>query len=288
MKIEYFNTLDEKKAYSLITINPSLAKTRYENYIEKYYRDYYIYPYYIKVLIMLGEDKKAIEVLNNVKNMYINDLAFLKEHKKLEYFERFIKLSELKILSYQERYEEFYNFYYNNFYKLKDFRLKFAILYCKSKMEILDEHDYEENKYFFQQIIKYDEQAFLKHTKKHLFGYAEVMDESMFVSSFPINEVIKEVKKYIGSGKQLYIDHFIDEYVFKYDGCGRSKNCNKVEDYFKVFTFHNTDEIFAMYPVSNCQYLPYIDLNYLISSKEDNKVKRMTQIEKFNKRYQKK
>ena len=42
-----------------------------------------------------------------------------------------------------------------------------------------------------------------------------------------------------------------------------------------------------MYPSLNCENLPYIDLNYLKQNinEENTKVKKISQIDKFNQRY---
>ena len=72
-------------------------------------------------------------------------------------------------------------------------------------------------------------------------------------------------------------------YVFKYDNCG--KHDNKIANYFKIICFHNTQDYITMFPCSNCENLPYVDLNYLVNSNDIPKVKTLSQIEKFNKRY---
>ena len=106
----------------------------------------------------------------------------------------------------------------------------------------------------------------------------------MFVSKFPINKVLEEIKKYIPSDKRIYNGFYQDTYIFKYDYCG--KDDNKAADYFKVICFHNTSDFITMCPSTNCQYLPCIDLNYM--AKEKPKQKQLSQIEKFNKRYRNK
>ena len=40
-----------------------------------------------------------------------------------------------------------------------------------------------------------------------------------------------------------------------------------------------------MFPCADCENLPYVDLNYLINTNNISKVKTLSQIEKFNKRY---
>ena len=56
-------------------------------------------------------------------------------------------------------------------------------------------------------------------------------------------------------------------------------------DYFKVFCFNdNNNNIISMCPSNHCECLPYVDLNYL-KENDKPKVKTISQIEKFNRRY---
>ena len=74
-----------------------------------------------------------------------------------------------------------------------------------------------------------------------------------------------------------------DMYVFKYDSCG--KDNYKIVNYFKVICFEGTSQIITMYPASDCEKLPYIDLNYMKTKEDTPKIKVLTQREKFNTRY---
>ena len=56
-------------------------------------------------------------------------------------------------------------------------------------------------------------------------------------------------------------------------------------NYFQVVTLHGTNNIITMYPATSCEYLSYIDLNYLKKDKKNAKTKTRSQIEKFNARY---
>ena len=75
-----------------------------------------------------------------------------------------------------------------------------------------------------------------------------------------------------------------DTYIFKYDGCGRDND--RLVDYFKVVTFKNSKDIITMCPSCDCEEFSHVDLNYL-NDKEEQKVKKISQIDKFYKRYYK-
>ena len=71
-------------------------------------------------------------------------------------------------------------------------------------------------------------------------------------------------------------------YVFRYDECGTSKK--GPVDYIKVFTFNDTNDFITMYPCKDVERLSYVDLNYM-RKVNNTKVKRRSQIDKFNKRF---
>ena len=75
-------------------------------------------------------------------------------------------------------------------------------------------------------------------------------------------------------------------YYFKYDNCGRYNS--KTQNFIKVVCIDKTNNIITMYPISYCQDLQYIDLNYMV--KEDNYEdlkKEDDRIAKFYKRFNK-
>ena len=278
----YFNTLEFKKALSLMGKDPKEAKARYEEYIMKYPNDYSAYIKYASVLIRLGDSKKAAEVLNYVEKTYINDEIFLKEKEKVEYVDTNLVINRLKILSYEERYEEFYKLYQAHKHKIKSSELDIAVFYAQKKLGI----EYSEtpiHQYIFRQIIEYNEEDFKNHIQKHLIDSTESSEDerSMFVSGFEIDKVIEEVKKYIPSDKSLYTGLYQDTYIFKYDYCG--KDGNHITDYFKVVCFHNTNHFITTCPTLNKGNLPFVDINYI--KEEKPKQKTLSQIEKFNRRY---
>ena len=192
---------------------------------------------------------------------------------------------KLRLLSYQEKYNELYQYCLNHLQEIKDSDLNRTFFYSKKKVGMIDFNRREKNSYIFRQIIKYEESDFLEHIKRHLADYNKDSDEPnacIFSSNFPIEDILKEIKKYIPSDKRLYPSDFDNLYTFKYDGCGKVNN--KTTDYFKVICFHNTQDIITFYPATDCEELPYIDLNYLNTNK-NTKVKRLSQTEKFNQRY---
>lgn len=155
-------------------------------------------------------------------------------------------------------------------------------------MGLIKETRDEINRYLYKQINEYDINDFYDHIKKHLYDCStEFSEESWdkFFEDFPLKEIINESKKYIPSNKCLYKGFYTSVYVFKFDNCGKVNN--KTVDYFKIICLENNSNFITMYPADECKYLPYIDLNYLKQENELPKIKRLSQIEKFNQKYNK-
>ena len=139
--------------------------------------------------------------------------------------------------------------------------------------------------YLLRQVIEYRESEFLKHIKKHIVDSNDLIDktnESVFAAEFNIIEIIEEIKKYIPSELGLCYGFLDNIYTFKYDECGRVNN--KIVNYFQVVTLHDTCELITMFPVDYGEFLPYVDLNYMNKTNLP-KVKRKSQIDKFNQRF---
>ena len=280
---KYYNTLEYKKALHLVGKDPMEAKKRYEDYIEKYPTDYSAYLIYAAVLIKLKATVMAEKVLDYVEAEYQNDAEFCYQKDKVEYIDSRLVLNRLKILLYEERYDEFYDLYLDNKEKIDPQEVEVALFYVKKQLGMLKKEDRSSYRYIFRQIIDYSEKDFKNCVKYHLIDDTEtnINDKSMFVSGFELDKVLAEVKKYIPSENCIYSGFYQDAYIFKYDYCG--KDNNKAVDYFKVVCLHNTSDIISMCPSLRCENLPSVDLNYVKDEKP--KQKTLSQIEKFNRRY---
>ena len=288
-KKRYFNKWEFQQAFALSKKNPLEARLKYEEYLEKYPKDYTTFPYYSSILILLGELDEAEKILDYIVKKYKSDLKFMKQLDKVDFLERYTAYDRLKIFCYRKRYKEFIDFYYQNYEKLKDFDLKGVLFFCNSRKGKIDKNMSNNQSYLFKQMLEYRECDFFDHIKKHLADYNEYDEEinsNVFVPNFPIKQIIEEVKSKIPSKEGLHNGFFETSYIFKYDQCGRENN--KLVDFFKVVCFNDTNEFITICPVTGYEFAPYIDLNYIKENKDEFvKVKRKSQIDKFNKRYKK-
>ena len=288
MKYKYFNDAEFQYAQNIIETNPFEAKTRFENYLNKFPNDYYARAYYVLLLIRIGKINYAVNQYNYISNKTKYDESFYQSDKRTNGFSYIMALAKAKILACTEQFQELYDFYNNNKI-LFDNRGDTSLLsyFCRSKLGLIDKNDINENApYRFLQVVDYNYDRFLNHIKKHQATYNmdEILsNQSQFSNDFPIDEVLNEINKYIPSDKMLCLGLFDDGYYFKYNNCGHVNS--KSTNFFKVSTFHNTHDYITMYPVTDCDNLPIIDLNYLILEQSTTKVKKISQIDKFNKRF---
>lgn len=288
MKNKYFNTFEFKSAIELLEKNPELSKLKFEEYLKKYPSDYSAYTYYVSCLITLGYFEEAEKHFEYLKKQNFIDNILNCELKKVKLLQNNIVFSYIKLLCYQHKYEEMYHFCLENFSIVENIGLSSAFFYCKKKLNMIDNSLRYGEKYLYRQIIDYKESDFIDHIKKHLQNFNKDLDNpnyTIFSYDFPIREIIETIKNFMPSYKRLFVGFYDDTYVFKYDCCGRVNN--KTTNYFKVICFHDTSNIITMYPCLNCENLPYIDLNYLKQNinEENMKVKKRSQIDKFNQRY---
>ena len=285
MKKTFFDAWELNQAMDLMDQNPLIANYKLQEYIKKYPKDYSAKICYIATLISLRNLTEAEKELEDLESLLKQDEYLKNKVRKKTKIKLNIISSRLRLLSYQEKYEDLYNFYYKHIMDVKDLEINVnpLIFYCKKKLNMLDPNKRDSNTYIFKQIVRYEEKDFLEHLKKHLTNYDSSKNAYIFNNDFPIEKILTEIKKYIPSENCLYPYLYADAYIFKYDACGTDKD--KVVDYFKVICLHNTSDIITMCPVSGHENWPHIDLNYLNEEKEKPKKRTLSQIDKFNKRY---
>lgn len=284
MNKNHFNVWEFKQVLDLAEKDPISARVLYEEYLKKYPDDYSAYTYYCSNLITLGELELAEKVLNYVEKEYVKKNSFNKKYR-IEKFEYNLFFVRIKLLSYQEKYEELYKLCVKNISRVVDKSLNSVWFYSKKRTGRLNDEKRDVNSYLFKQIVRYEESDFYKHIEKHLSSYNENVDvpnSTVFEENFPLKEVVEEIKKYIPSDKRLFLGFYDDIYYFKYDECGRENK--KLVNYFKVVCLHNSQDFITMCPMNCDENLPYIDLNYM-KKEEPSKVKRLSQIDRFNQRY---
>lgn len=288
MKNKYYDMWEFKSILDLMQTAPLEAVQRFEKYIQEFPLDYSVFPYYVSSLISVGQFEKAEEVYNYAVEAMQNDrkwLHYLKKYEsreKIEHLTRNYLLTKIRLLSNEERYLELNNLLEEHNDIVPALEINSVVFHTKCRSGVLDGESRDKPTYLFRQIVEYDEEDFLDHIKKHLYDFCDDVFGAVFCKDFPINEVLKELKKYMTSENATYLSYYDDSYFFRYDNCGKNNmvKCN----YFKVVCFHNTQNIITIFPISDSYKLPVIDLNYM-KIDEKSPVRKLSRIDKFNKRY---
>ena len=287
MPNKYFNENEFQYALDTIDKNPFEAKVLFDKYLDKFPKDYYARAYYVILLERLDYIDLAIDEYKMAIDISLQDPLFDINTKRKRAFKCIMALAKIKILASKGKYQKLIDYYEKNI-DLFDRRddTNYLLYYSKAKLGLLDQENIINGPYRFLQSVNYSEERFKKHITKHQDAYninEENSSKNVFFREFPINEVILEIKKFIPSSKRLCPGLYDNVYYFKYDNCGRING--KSTNYFKVITFYNTDELITMYPTNEVYPNIVEELNYIKFNKDDSKVKRLSQIEKFNKKF---
>lgn len=132
--------------------------------------------------------------------------------------------------------------------------------------------------YTERQMVSYRDDDALRHITKHHITNANT---SAFYENIDVNEVYEYAKEKIKEETAIY-DSMFDKYIIKYNNIGFNvKNGDNVNQ-LTILTLPDTDKIITMYPCDGSESIFTIEE---FEPKEKPKVKKLSQIEKFNKKY---
>ncbi len=155
--------------------------------------------------------------------------------------------------------------------------------YLRFKLGLLKASEYQTKTYLFQQIIDYDIERAANHIQKHIASIEK--GNGTFIRSIHLADFLEQIQKKLPNEKHFNTLYFSNKYCFK------SSNLGYIDgDYInlsEVITLDDTNQIITMYPLKNIDNIPVIDISAPILEGEPNKIKRKSQIEKFNERYKK-
>ena len=284
---KFFDYKSSRNIEKLMEIDAYKAIELYEQYLEHYPEDYSSHERYLSLLIKVGYYDKAFEVLKYLEVMvYDGKLKNVKDGRNKYVLMKNIVFAKLRLLVHTGKYNEAYTYINQNVDLVNMHNLEnipAIIFYLKTRLGTTNQTREEQKCYLFSQLAEYNEEAFIEHAKRHIEGYTDEEGiTAYFKADFPLEKVFEEVKKHYSLDKRISRGITNDEYYFKYDGCGHQNGVSC--DYFIVVTFANNPHYVTMFPEPDAYKYPYVDLNYM---KEDqkSKVRKLSQIEKFNQRY---
>lgn len=142
--------------------------------------------------------------------------------------------------------------------------------------------------YIKSQIIDYNPDKALKHIQEHFITTSEDKTKSYFNNNIDLDYLFKIIKTNIDNKKKVNTDEILEVHYFSISNIGNFKN--NVCNFLKVVVIPNTNDIITMYPTCEVDYdyITEINIDYSkLLKREHSKVKRMSQIDKFNARYNK-
>ena len=283
MKVNYWNIIERGKIDAIRYSNPEEAIRRYEKYIEKYPRDYEAKIFCASVYITIKEFDYAYDILEATKKEFRSNRKVIENQDVLDYLEEITIKQEMRYYAYTEQLYKLYDLFFELTEDQKN-KLDYVKFYCYSKLGYISAEDESNLKsYTKRQILSYDENLFREFINIHRYGYNENLDEQsdkIFDRDFPFEKVLEEVKRKLDYEKCICNSYNTDQYVFKYDVCGKDNGVS--QNYFKVICLHNTNNILTIFPASECERLDYVDLNYLNKKHVSS---RPSQIDKFYKKF---
>lgn len=300
MVYQFYSEKEFKWATATINTDPREAERRLIQYIGRWDKDRSAYIAYARILILLDNLDEAEITSEKIEKLIRDARDENRDNPDSIYKDEDELLGiKIRILGFREKYEELYEFYNNNFWRLKslDEDIESVMFWCKKQLGLLDSTRRVGHSYKFRQIIQYSESDFREHIKGHLSRSDDTRDLSYydlcaFGSEFPLEKILEEIKKQIPNSNRLNPNSPVNKYVFKYPRCGKVDG--KVVDYFQVIAFHNTSDILTMYPSPNdlCKSQPYIiDLSQLEEAPPSSPYSKKlrpegpSRIDRFNKRF---
>ena len=249
-----------------------------------------------------------IKKANKFLEMYPDDLSVYymrgKAERELKNYEAAIKDFEIVYNADDKTnalVELFYLYYFTEKYSkamdllpiiekrnaISNDKLKVIKLVLKNKLELMTIKDnFELNDYQSFQIADYSYRETLKHLKNH--KKEEDNEKSQFNDNINLDYLLSKLRKFIKEENRYNMKSSLDIYYFGLSGIGFDRN-GDVSNYIKVVVIPGTNNIITAYPVSSvdCEVVNIdYDRNKMFSKTSD-KQKTLSQIEKFNKRYNK-
>ena len=306
-QLEEINT-DKKELKNNIKYYLALANFDLENYYEtiEYLQELLsnetkigYYNFIVNTYSRLKDFDNAFKYVEEMKNkqdcfndeieLLYGNIYFMKQEyeKALEYYNNVITKNKT---SYRDAiYKKICVYIKNNNYekvlelieelKKYDVNKKYRYLYDNNSVELLcnkrlgKDISSEGNTYTERQIIKYSKEKTLKHMAFHKEMNKNKTLHSVFNDNVDLEELYNYALLNINEDN-FYYNNFMDIYLLDYPNVGIVND--KQVNYIEVITFPNTKQIITIFPYNK---------SIKEKRKENTKVKQMSRIDKFNKKY---
>jgi len=245
-----------------------LAKLALEKYLEDYPRNSYGLKEYASILRQEGDILQALSLLSESEEV---SLHIIKERIFC-----YIGMEEYE-LALKEVYKILETSQARNY--LESF--------CKVKLGICDASDLRF--YTARQAFHYSEEEALQHIKKHTRKRAKGNSGYCYFSpDISIEEIYHNIRNLLPDAQSIITDDFMKCYIFQINGIGYTDEDLPV-NHLQVTVLPNSSDIITMFPYIGNKKNNINNYNDMLAVREDyqpiKKLKRESQIEKFNRRY---
>lgn len=219
----------------------------------------------------LGKFNEAINDLKYILELGYNDHALLEIYFIYYYVNMYKEALDLLPLIYEKKPMNAYSISISETVMKKQLGLEIKL----KKGSRCD--------YIRGQILSYSTEEAIAHLDKHINKTEENI--SYFNEGINIRYLFDIVRQNIDNTKKANTEEIMEIYYFGIGNIGSLNNtpCN----FIKVVVIPNTKNIISMYPTNNVDYnfAINLDVDYNKLFKTKNKVKTMSRIDKFNKKY---
>lgn len=270
-KIYFHDIYFEKILKMAVSFEFDKAFYEFEKYLKNYPKDMYAYSCYIQTLIHANRIEKARELLEYTESMLNKHVSYLTMNM--------FTLVKLEFLCSTYQYEKAYNLYLENRDRLiTNFNLYKNELFMKKKLELLTKDDFHPESYIANQIFAYSKERAIEHIKKH----QQEESKERFAYDFNIESVYYYLRNILPLENKWLRNGMYNFYLIKYPNVGYSND--KRVDFLEVVTLIDSNDIITMYPeIAKEGYYHFA----LEEREEALNLKRVSQIDKFNKKYNK-
>lgn len=247
----------------------------YQEYFKRYPNDISAKSYYVDLLIRVGQFEEARKMIK--KYIHRDNLS--------EIVYQNFELRKIRLLSATGQYQECYDLLLRDsgIFQERSWVTQGILLELKKKLGILESSDYQQNHYFLSQIVNYSEDRCLQNLNKYRYHDVNNIHSTYFMDDFPLERVYYALRDKLPLEKKIYLDLTTDLYIFQYANNGKING--RMVDYLAVITLLDSNDIIRIRPYENKGRLGCENMYLPMEPNQSSKVKKMSQIDKFNRRY---
>lgn len=231
------------------------------------------------ILSQLGRLYIHYEDFENAKDCFLR----IEDKQAITFYQ--LLIANFALEDYEEVIKIYDTIINKSFSKYLSERMLYMInrlyLYSKFKLGIPD--NFEK----LGLIINFTKDNALKHIEKHTYEVSYKEKHSIFNPDINIENLYDDIYNSISNSNKAYTDYLTDCYYFGYYNIGKVDN--KQSDYLSVITIRNTKKIISMFPITLEEIKDNHPINTVkeIYSESKSKTKKLSQIDKFNLKYNK-